>query len=543
MTGPVVDRVFVNGDVLCSSEDYERSEALASSRGRVIAVGSNQRILGLAQTGTEVVDLGGRFVTPGLTDTHTHLASYGLRSTVEVDFTNSPGITAAQAAGRIRQATTEQEAGSWIMAGGWIETDFLDRPLTRQDLDEVAPDHPVIFVHRSGHFLLANGLALAKAEIRPETPSPPGGSIERDGHGRPTGILTELSAMRLITRHLPEPSPEQLERAILWAQSRYLEEGVTSIKETYGDREYSVVVQAYRQLHRRGALAIRPTVLRQLTSVSEAREAVNHLSDADGVRERGIKLFLDGSLVARTAWLSAAYDAPDRRGAEWAGRPALDLDSLDHVVQLAAETDCDIAIHAIGDRAVDVAVSTFLSHAPRSGTQAVRSIVHALMLSRETVAAIARANLAVETQPVFLATLGSGYRNAIGGQRLAALIPLQTLLGAGITVGSGSDMPTGLVGPRHGIWAACARPSPPGSGAEVFSHAERLRPDQALATYLHLAARCLGAEGTIGTLREGACCDLVAWDGSFLESSVDALAGIRPDFTVVGGNVVWQRVA
>jgi predicted amidohydrolase YtcJ len=400
-------------------------------------------------------------------------------------------------------------------------------------------------MHRSGHFLIANSVALATAGIGPTTPSPPGGTIERDTHGNPTGLLSELSAIELVTRHIPAPSADELEHALLWAQARFNEEGVTSVKETYPAREYADVASAYRGLHRRRALSIRPTLLRQVSAVEDARMALREISfdrePVEGVRERGIKVFLDGSLVARTAWLNIPYDVTHDHEPDWAGSPSFDVRELDAVVELAIKADCDIAIHAIGDRAVDVAVASYAAHRQPPDTVAVRSVVHALMLSVPTSRLARRAGLTVETQPVFLSTLGAGYRNALGGERLAALIPMQTMLRAGLTVGAGSDAPTGPVGPRHGMWAACVRPSPSKDEPDIFAPTERVRPDQALATYLHFAALCLGSPGRIGTLAVGAWCDLVAWEDNLLHAEPDDIARIRPVLTVVGGRVVWAH--
>lgn len=538
-----VDRIFTNGRVLHMAADApEFADSVATSGGRVVAVGSADEVMVLRSRGTEVVDLERRFVTPGFIDTHTHVALYGIRSTAELDLRSPAPATIEELLARLSSAAGARPPGSWIRGGGWTEAMFGGRAPSRYELDQACPDNPVVLTHATGHLLAANSAALAIAGINASTSVTAGSEIERDDHGQPTGVLREFAAMDLLTSRLPPLSDEEWEKAILWAQDRFLEEGVTSCKESYSQADYPQVVATYRRLARGGRLRLRPTVLRQVDSPEAAKEAVQELSDEDGVRERGLKVYLDGSLVARTAWLTRAYVPSETAEQDSVGEPTMAPDTLNSIVDVAGRAGADLAVHAIGDRAVQVAVEAIQSTQGAVRAQAVWSVVHALLVSPASIKAMAQAGVAVETQPIFLTCLGAGYRRVLDRKRLARLIPMRSLWEAGVTIGSGSDMPTCTPAARRGLHAACARPSP--EEAEVaYAAEERLTRRQAIATYTSSAARCLGMEGTVGSLRAGSWADFVIWDSNLVTAPDDELAEARPIHTVIAAESAWRRDA
>jgi predicted amidohydrolase YtcJ len=489
-------------------------QAVATRGDRIVATGPAPDVFEWYGRGTELVDLDGACVTPGLIDTHTHLALYGLRHTTETDASADGDDLLAALAARVR----ETPAGTWIRGGGWTGA-----IAERSALDAVAPAHPVVLMHATGHLLAANGAALRAARIGRDTAVPAGGAIDRDGTGEPTGVIRELPAMALLTAHVPPPSAAELDGALAWAQDQCLAEGVTATKETYdaGDCGYAAVTAAYARLDAAGRLRIRPQVLRQVRSAADVREAA-----AASPPPPGVKVYLDGSLVARTAWLNAPYArVPDETGA-----PVLDPEAFADIVAAAEGADLALAVHAIGDRAVDIAAAAFRRHISRRRLR--HTIVHALLVSPQGLRDIVAAGVAVETQPAFLDALGAGYARALGRERLRDLLPLRTLLAAGVTVGAGSDSPTCPPVPRTGLWAAVTRVEP-----DCFGTAEAATPAEALRAYTSHAARCLGAEGELGALVTGARADLVAWDTDLLSATGDELRSVRPVMTVAGGEV------
>jgi predicted amidohydrolase YtcJ len=543
MTAAAIDRMFVHGRFApWLTGSLGPVDAIGVRDGVVVAVGRHDELAKRTAQPADVIDLGGRFVTPGIVDSHTHLALFGLKGTLELDLAGADDgrdvldLVAASAITRVE--------GAWIRGSGLVPT-ADDGRVDRLALDQVAPNRPVVLIHETGHQAVANSAALAAAGIADDTPNPDGGRIDRDELGAATGWLREFAAMMLVTDRLPPVSDAEWDRAILWSQARYLEAGVTSCKESYGGSDHRGVLASYRRLAGEGRLTIRPTVLRQVATVDAVRDVddLMRTAEPDGaVRQPGIKVFLDGSIVARTAWLRAPYP-----GDAGAGGPRLDPAIFRSIVAEAAVRNIDIAVHAIGDAAVDEVAHAFdvtrqgcRKASRRTATRpvAVRSVVHGFLASRAALASLARSGAVLETQPVLLDRLRTGYARALDPERLGRLMPLRSAVDAGMCLGAGSDAPTSAPDVGRGIAAASERSGTNDHG-RIYLAAERLTRREALVAYTLGAARCLGLAGRIGTLAPSARADLVAWDTDLLTASADEVADARPVMTVVGGEVAW----
>jgi predicted amidohydrolase YtcJ len=524
-----VDRLYANGRFvpwLCGAT--RDVSAIAVRDGLVVAAGDVAALRSSVSPDAEVVDLRGRFVTPGIVDAHTHLALFGLRGTLELDLSVYP--QGNEVLDRVAATARTLPAGLWIRGSGLIPTADAGS-VDRWSLDQVSPHHPVVLVHQTGHQLVVNSHALSLAAVDADTTDPPGSFVDRDRDGRPTGWMREFGAMALVQDRLPARTAKEWDVAIRWGQERYLEAGVVATKETYGGEEFEAVAAAYDRLADRGELALAPTLLRQVDTVDAARATAAEGRLDDGpVRRTGVKVFADGSLVARTAWLSEPYP-----GSEASGEPSIERDVLEEIVRVSGEGGLDVAIHAIGDAAVEQVAQVY-ADAPTT-SQAIRSVVHAFSVRRPTLISLAESGCVIETQPALMTRLRSGYERSLDPARFAGLFPLRTVLDIGIPLGAGSDAPSALPDPGPGIAAATDRHG--GTGEYEYDPSQTITRREALAAYTVGAARCISRSPGIGNLEPGSRGNLVAWDTDLLNATSEEVAAARPSLTVIGGEVVW----
>lgn len=538
--------VLVNARVLTLDSADRIAASVAIVRGRILAVGSNEETVAVAGTDARIVDLGGATVTPGLIDTHVHPATAGRRMTAQVDLSQARSIR--DIVDLVRADIARRAPGEWITGDGWLETALREgRTLRRSDLDRASPDNPVILTHATGHLACANSRALALGGITEASADPPEGSIERDADGRtPTGILHEFSAMQLVERHVPAMSADMWMSALQYGSDALAREGVTASKETYRLHEYLPIFGAYEQMSRDGTLRHRPVILCTPEAILDIDDLeMTGRRPSAGIepdtrplpRAGGVKLFLDGSLVARTAWMREPY--PSAPGGSEGGRgyPAMSQEAFTSMAQAADRRGLHVAVHAIGDQAIDAALDAFETMVGRRRP----ALVHALVPTEDARARMRDLSISLETQPAFIHVLGAGYARALDSDRLRRLLPLRAMIDTGVAVSFGSDWPTCAPSPRLGMWAACTRTSPslaPGTG--VHEPEQRITVRDALRAYTTAAARAIDMQDEIGSIEPGKFGDMVIWDRDILATSPDDLLSSSIRQTIVAGNVVFD---
>ncbi len=543
---PQPDVVMVNGRIVTLDSTERVAAALVISGGRIAAVGSDEDMLTFAGLRTAIIDLEGTTVTPGLIDTHLHTAVAGLRIVGDLDL--SPAKSIEDIVQLLEEYAARREPGEWITGNGWLETSLKEgRAIERLDLDRAAPNNPVILTHATGHLACANSLALKVSGITERTADPLAGKIGRSDDGiTPNGILHEFSAMQLVLRFVPPPSVEMWKAAIQQGGIVLAREGVTATKETYKQLEYQAVMTAYTSLSYEGLLFHRPVVLCNVESIEELNE-LEKVTPSRAQEEKrsaqpsphpgGIKLFIDGSLVARTAWMRDSYPLLPDRQKDGNGYPALSSELFKSLTQAADRHGFHIAVHAIGDQAIDTTIDAFESL--HSGIRP--ALVHALLPSDHAIACMHNLAVSIETQPAFLHILGAGYARALDKNRLGRLLPLRRMIDAEIAVSFGSDWPTCPPSPRLGMWAACNRFSvflAPETGTHEPD--QRITVKEALRAYTIDAARAIGKEDEIGSIEPGKFADLVVWNGDVLGTPPDKLMNLGIRQTIIAGNIVFD---
>ena len=518
----IADRVHAPGSPATAAP-----RAVLIETGRIVTIGPADA-LRASHARAEIIDLTGTVLTAGLCDAHIHLTEWAMtRRDVDLAGAESPEIAAEKVAASA--AGTE----GWIRGRGWNPHLWGSRDPARGLLDHAAPGRPVALQSHDMHALWASSRALELAGVTGATPDPDGGRIVRDDDGSPTGLLLE-NAARLVTDTLPAPSLAQMSGAVVAAQAELHGLGVTALHSLPGIHiplpDPLAVLEAIRADER-----LRLRVLHHI--------ALPHLDDAvriglrsgfggEWIRIGGVKMFLDGALGSRTAWMREPYLSQDHCGIRM-----MEPDTFRDAVRSAAQHGIATTVHAIGDAAVALAFDVLSD--PRVRVAALpHRIEHVQCCPPDSFARPGAAGIICSMQPCHLITDWRAADRHWGEERAARTYAFASLLRHGATLAFGSDAPVEPADPRLGLFAALARRDLSGQPEAGWHSDETLTNEQVFAGYTTGPAHAAGMAGRVGTLTPGACADLVAWDRDPLTTPADGLLGLRCIATLVGGEVV-----
>lgn len=517
------------------------AEALLVRDGRIAFAGGFEQARGLAAPGARVEDLRDAVVTPGLTDAHVHLTTWGL-SLRRVNLNAARSYE--QALEMIGRAA--RSGDGWLRGIGW-DAHRWGRLPSRAELDAVCPARPCYFLSHDIHGAWLNGAALAACGITAATPDPEGGRIVRDAAGEPTGVLLE-KALALAERHLPAETQAERTAALADAQRELHRLGLTGVHsvEVTGMEDFTALAEA-------DALRLRVLQAIALPRLSAAIEAglrsgvaprISRSSSpissggflGEWLRVGGVKMFLDGALGSRTAWMREPYEGTDDRGVQ-----TLPPEEFRDHVRRAAEAGIASTVHAIGDAAVALALDV-LSSVPRPAAMPHR-IEHLQLCPPDLWARVGRSGAVASMQPVHLMTDIPAAERHWGHERSRGAYAFAPLLRAGATLAFGSDVPVEPADPRLGLFAAVRRVGWDGAPAEGWHRANAITPDEALRAYTEGPALAAGVADRSGRLLPGYDADLVAWDRDPLTSAPNELREMRCLMTMVGGETVHRADA
>lgn len=522
---PRCDRLLVGGVV--HSAGGTGPLEIAVAEGRIVALVPPGEAAAWRRAAADVVDLSGAHVYPGLTEGHGHFIGYGA-ALEQVDLVGTTSL--AEVVERAVAAARRLPSSSWVVGRGWDQNDWPERALpTHGELSAALPDRPVLLRRIDGHAALLNARALQAAGITSATADPPGGRIVRDAAGAPTGVLVD-AACDLVERTLPRPAAADIERRALLAGRTLASFGITSIHDAGTTREELAVL---RSLQRDARLPVRVVVM--LDGADDAlldAELANGPSlSRDGMLAvRAVKLYADGALGSRGAWLSAPYgDEPGTRGLE-----VTPLARLADVVRRAGKAGFQPCTHAIGDAAVSRALDVYEQQLG-AGTKLRPRIEHAQVVRPEDVPRFARLGVIAAVQPTHCTSDMPWAGRRLGPERVAWAYRWRSLLAAGARLELGSDVPVESPDPRLGMWAAVTRRPPQGTIEPGWNLPEALTRAEAVAGFTAWPAYAAFEEAWRGSIAPAFAADFTVVAGSLEDGAPAAILQTRVLRTIVAG--------
>lgn len=544
------DTILLGGVVASMDSEVVGATAVALLDYRIAAVGSDDEIRLWAGDETQVIELGGRLLVPGLIEGHGHFMSFG-RAQQIIDLNDIQNWQ--QAVGRVAVAVDTAEAGEWIFGRGWhqekwdrLPSDAVEGVPLNRTLSRISPNNPVLLGHASGHAAFANDAALAAAGITDSTPNPQGGTIVRDSAGRATGLLRE-TAQQLVAKAAENdrsrrPLTEQraeLREQVLLAGEQALAHGITSFHDAGAS---FATIDFLKEMEAAGELPIRLNVMVRGESNEElaAKLPVYRMEaeENDFLTVRSIKRQVDGALGAHGAWLLAPYtDLPETDG--------LVLESVEEIeetARLAIMHGYQLNTHAIGDRAnreiLDLYERAF-DNAEVDGKTLRWRIEHAQHIDPVDVPRFGELGVIAAFQGIHSASDGPWIPSRLGDERTARTsYPWRDLIDSGALLANGTDVPVEPIDPIASLYATVSRRTSQGG---MFFPEQALTREEALASYTINNATAAFEENVKGSITPGKWADLVVLSRDFFAVPEADIPDIQIDITIVGGQIRYRR--
>jgi predicted amidohydrolase YtcJ len=507
------------------------AEALKVTDNQISHVGSNAEVKKACGKNTEMLDLPGRLVTPGLVDAHCHFLNLG-RSFQMINLRNASSL--AEVREQIQKTVGSHRPGEWIIGRGWNHHQWQEgREPTRKDLDDIIPDNPAMMVRACGHSIWVNTAALDRAGVTSQTPNPAGGKIDKNpDSGEPTGLLRE--ARDIIEAHISAPTLEERKQMVLAAQEDALRSGITGVHTCETLKEW----EAFAALEAEGKLKVR---VYHLLPPDDLAEAAGRGIIAGYGSERlwfnHVKLFADGSLGSGTALMHAPYsDDPGE-----CGIACLEKEILEEKIKLAYSRDCDVAIHAIGDLALSNALESIAAARKQYPADHRDRLEHVQLYRPRDLSLFKDLDVVASVQPVFTPTDWAAADKRWGPERCRYAYAWKSLLQAGLRIQFGSDAPVETINPIYGIHAAVTRQTVMGEPAGGWFPEQQLSLEDCLTGFTAVAAWSTRRENELGSVSPGKWADLTVYNQDLFSLTPDRWTDVETEMTVVNGEIVYRK--
>ncbi len=532
----MADLIFYNGVVhTMTGTDVS---AVAVSNGLIQALGTDGEMLKLAGHDCHVVNLKGACVVPGFNDSHCHLLTTGINMEL-LDLRGAASLEELVERGRRYIKERRIPEGTWIHGVGYDQNLFARNVLPDgRTADAISARHPVFIERICGHVGAANAMAMELAGYTKDT-EVTGGEIEKDSEGRLTGVLKE-AALEKFTDMIPRPGVKETKALIEKTAARYNACGVTSVQtDDLGEADLDTVLEAYRQLEQEGRLNLRIFEEIRAPWLPELNCFLKYgLRTGDGTdyfRIGNIKLFADGSLGARTAFMREDYaDDPGSRGIA-----VYTQKELDQMVLTAHRAGMQVACHAIGDGAVEQCVSAFEKARQSDGICLRDRVVHCQFADDELLKRMAANGIASDIQPPFTVSDAPMVPSRLGEREWCGY-RWKTMMDMGIKLGGGSDSPVEPFDVIWGIHCVVNRTDASGRTVGIPHPEEKLTAEEALGLYTTGSAYLSFDENRKGRIEEGYLADLTVLSQDILKTPPEKILDTRVLMTVTGGRIVYE---
>ncbi|MBT4482699.1 MAG: amidohydrolase [Candidatus Latescibacteria bacterium] len=534
---PPVELVLRGGKIATVDDKFSFAEAVAISKGKIISVSSNKKIEKYIGSDTQVIDLEGKLVVPGLIDAHAHLTGYA-RSLLVLDLR---GLTSyRQVIDMVAEKAKTLEPGEWILGRSWDQNDWEDvDDLPFHDaLSEVTQKNPVWLTRVDGHAGLANKYALHISGISKQTNNPDGGEILRKPNGDPTGVFIDR-AMGMVSKNILDFTGIQLIEAIEMASNNCLAAGLTCVHDAGASPE---IIKRYKRLIYTGKIKIRiyamlgnPVGDRAVTSYLKMNRIDNY--EDHFLTVKSIKLFVDGALGSRGAKMFESYS--DREGHN--GLLTLPYERILQVSRNALEAGFQVCTHAIGDEGNRLTLNAYEQALKEHPSPDHRfRVEHAQIVSLEDIPRFSEIGVLPSMQPTHATSDMYWAEERVGPERIKGAYAWQKFLKTGVIIPCGSDFPVEEINPMLGIYAAVTRQGPDEKPEGGWYPGECMTREQALRGFTIWAAYAAFQEDILGSIEEGKLADMVVLSKDILTVPPKEILTTVPEYTIVGGKILYR---
>lgn len=541
-----MDTILYNGKIYTLGNRGTVAEAIYIKGNKIAFIGENEEALRFKNKDTKLIDLEGKMAVPGFNDSHMHLLSYGYTAT-KIELNNAKSIEDLILLGKERLNSVNLKKGDWILGRGWNNDYFDDNRLpTRYDLDKITTDSPICYTRVCGHILVVNSKALEIVGIDRNSPQVPGGKFDLDENGEPLGIFRE-NAMDIIYSAIPDPDIESIKSMILKCSEDAVKQGITSIQtddfEQLPKKDYEKIIKAYLELIDEGKLKVRvyeQCLLPDMKKLKSFLEKGYTTGWGNEYFKIGpLKLLADGSLGARTAYLTEPYNDDNSTR----GIPVFSQEEMDELVLTAHNGGMHVAIHGIGDGAMYMAVESIekaLRKNPREDHR--HGIVHCQITDVNLMNKFKELNLVAYVQPIFLHYDMHIVEDRIGKERARYTYNWKRMIDMGIHVAGGSDCPVEKFDILPNLYSAITRKDLNGYPENGWLPDQKLTIDEALRIFTVEGAYASFEEDIKGTLEVGKLADIVVLEKNLFDIEPEEIKDVKVDLTIMDGKIVYERI-